>query len=371
MNITLVLLLLLAIILPGIVYAFNRKIEWQFLVGSIAIGLAISAGAFYAGKAGKTLDVEVWNGEVTGKEQVQVSCSHSYSCNCTTSTTCSGSGSNRSCSTSTSCQTCYEHSHDYDWVVHSNIGDVDIDRVDRQGVHTPGRWAAVQKGEPFAKEHMYTNYIKGAPESVLNVAQHLASKPAQFANMIPAYPHHVQDYYRLNRALTVGVPVPDLQQWSNDISTMLKQLGPQKQANVITVFVNTADPSYEYALRSAWLGGKKNDIVVIIGTTEYPKIDFIRVMSWTDKEIFKVKLRDTLQEMETIDREKFIEAIRLTTLEDFKRKSMKDFEYLDNEIDPPDWVVILAVILLVAINGGLFFYTRNVATVYGRSYRFR
>lgn len=370
MNITLVLLLLLAVFLPGVVYLINKKIDWQVLLGLVAVGVLISAGAFYAGKAGKTLDVEVWSGEVTSKEQQQVSCSHSYSCNCKQVTSCSGSGANRSCSTSTSCDTCYEHSHDYDWVVHSNIGDVTIDRIDRQGVHTPGRWAAVQKGEPFAKEHMYTNYIKGVPDSVLNTAEYLTSKPAQFTNLIPSYPHQVRDYYRINRAISMGVQVPDLQAWSDDISNILKELGPQRQANVVVLFVNTNDPTYEYALRSAWLGGKKNDIIVIVGTTEYPKIDFVRIMSWTDKEIFKVKLRDSLQEMETIDRQKFIQTIRDTAISDFKRKSMKDFEYLDNEIDPPDWVIVLAVFVLIAINAGVIFYFRNTGVVYGRRYRF-
>ena len=369
MNITLVSMLIAAVVLPLIVKAIKKDMDWKIIAILAGVGIMISCAAFYAGKAGKTLDVEVWNGEVTGKEKEQVSCSHSYSCNCKQVTSCSGSGSNRSCSTSTSCDTCYEHSHDYDWVVHSNIGDTTIDRIDRQGVHTPPRWAAVQKGEPFSKEHLHTNYIKAVPESVLNTAQNITS--AKFANMIPAYPHNVYDYYRLNRALTVGVPVPDLQAWSDDISNILKQLGPQKQANVIVVFVNTSDPNYEYALRSAWLGGKKNDIVVIIGTTEYPKIDFVRVMSWTDKEIFKVKLRDSLEELETIDRQKIIYSIFTHTLAEFKRKSMKDFEYLDNEIEPPTWVVVLAFILLIAGNVGTVIYFNKTAMVYNRRYRFR
>ena len=129
--------------------------------------------------------------------------------------------------------------------------------------------------------------------------------------MVPTYPKNIQDYYRINRAISVGVAVPDIQQWNADISNILKQLGPQKQANVIVLFVNTNDPQYEYALRSAWLGGKKNDIVVMIGSTEYPKIDWVRVMSWTDKEIFKIELRDAIQELENIDREKIIYSFHL------------------------------------------------------------
>lgn len=349
MNIILVLMLLAAIALPLILKMVKKDTEWQIVGILAAVFLGISLIGFFTGKAGKTMDVEIWNGEVTGKAQEQVSCEHSYSCNCKQVTSCTGSGSSRSCSTSTSCDTCYEHSHDYDWVVKSNVGNKNISRVDRQGVHTPPRWASVQIGEPFSRENIHTNYVKAVPDSIFHASDKMIA--TQFASMIPAYPKQIYDYYRINRALTVGVPVPDLQQWSDDISRILKQLGPQKQANVIVVFVKTADTNYEYALRAAWLGAKKNDIVVIIGTTDYPKIDFVRILSWTDKEIFKVELRDAIQELETIDREKIIYAIFTYTLRDFKRKSMKDFEYLSNEIDPPNWVIVLVFIVMLVATG--------------------
>lgn len=369
MNIILVSMLIAAVGLPLILKAVKKDIEWQMIGILIAVFIGVSLIAFYTGKAGKTLDVEIWNGEVTGKAQEQVSCSHSYSCNCKTTTSCSGSGASRSCSTSTSCDTCYEHSHDYDWVVKSNIGNVDIDRIDRQGVHAPPRWSAVQIGEPFAKTNLHTNYIKGVPDSIFNHAQGLGVSQ-KLQSMVPAYPKSVHDYYRINRAISVGVPVPDIPQWNADISNILKKLGPQKQANVIVLFVNTNDPQYEYALRSAWLGGKKNDIVVMIGSTEYPKIDWVRVMSWTDKEIFKIELRDAIQELENIDREKIIYSIFTYTLKDFKRKSMKDFAYLENEIDPPDWVVWMTFILMVAGTVGFWVYSNKSFGV-SRGVRYR
>lgn len=369
MNTVLVFMLIVAVVTPLLLKYFKRDAEWLHIGVLMASFIAVAFLAYYSGKAGKTLDVEIWNGEVTGKEQERVSCSHSYSCNCTTSTSCSGSGSSRTCSTSTHCQTCYEHSHDFDWVVKSNIGNVDIDRIDRQGVHTPPRWAAVKIGEPFAKKHLHTNYIKGVPDSIFNHAQSMVSSP-KLQSLVPAYPKNVQDYYRLDRVISVGVPVPDLPQWNEGISSILKQLGPQKQANVIVLFVNTIDPQFEYALRSAWLGGKKNDIIVMIGSTEYPKIDWVRVMSWTDKEIFKVELRDAIQELENIDREKIIALILDITVKDFKRKSMKDFAYLENEIDPPEWVIWLAIGIMLSVTGGFWFYfNRTYGMSYGRKYR--
>ncbi len=365
MNISLLILLIFAIGLPLILKKVRGNIEWPIIFGCI-VGFAVLAfSGFYLGKAGQTLDVEILNGEVVSKHSEKVSCEHSYSCNCRQVESCStDSQGRRSCSSSTVCDTCYEHSFDVDWIVNANIGKARISRVDRQGVSTPPRWAATQMGEPFADTHTHTNYVKAVPESVFHLSDSLIAE--KFKNMIPAYPKDIYDYYRINRALTVGVNVPDLQQWSNDLSVILKQLGPQKQANIITVFVKSDDPSYEYALRQAWLGAKKNDIVIIFGTTQYPTIDWVRVMSWTDKEIFKVKLRDSLEEMKTIDRPSMIALIKDVTQKEFKRKSMKDFAYLENEIEPPTWVIILAIIIMFGVSGFLYHRTGSLGRIYGR-----
>lgn len=366
MNITLVLMLLAAILLPIAVKLIKKEIPIHVIGMMMGAFVLLACIGFWAGKAQQTLDVEVMNGEVISKRSEHVSCEHSYSCNCRSVQSCSGSGQHRSCSTSTVCDTCYEHSYDVDWKVKANIGEVNISRIDRQGIHTPPRWSAVAAGEPFAKEHFHTNYVKAVPDSIFNTAQNIDK--SKFVNMIPAYPHNVFDYYRLNRALTVGVNVPDIQQWSNDISTILKQLGPQKQANIIVVFVKTTDPQYEFALRSAWLGAKKNDVVILIGTENYPKLDWVRILSWTDSELFKIQLRDDLQEFDEIDRVSFMSVIAKNISQSFKRKSMKDFQYLENEINPPNWVVAITLSIMILISGVIFVKSSSFGTrpKYGR-----
>jgi hypothetical protein len=146
-----------------------------------------------------TRDVEVWNGQVTGKYSEKVSCSHSYSCNCYRS--CSGSGKNRSCSTI--CQTCYEHSYDVSWRVESNIGTYTISRIDRRGLSKPPRWDRVKIGEPVSDTHTYTNYIKGSPDSLFHKKKLLK----KYQKDLPKYQSKVYDYYRLNRLVNLGVNV--------------------------------------------------------------------------------------------------------------------------------------------------------------------
>lgn len=340
-----VALFFLPILVTAIIkWRLGKRFDWQVFAVSASAGTIISIATYALGMASQTVDYEVLNGQVVSKTRDQVSCEHSYQCHCHPVRSCSGSGKSRSCSSSTECDTCYEHPFDVDWEVHSNIGGWNIDRIDRQGLREPPRWSVVKNGDPVSRTHMFTNYVKAVPESLyhLNVTH-------TFDNMIPAYPNNVYDYYKLDRALSIGVPVPDLKDWSNDISNILRTLGPAKQANIIVLFVKTADESYIHALEGAWLGGKKNDIIVVIGTTQYPKIDWVGISSWTDKAMLKVQLRDDIMSLQTIDRAKIIQAIQTDTMKLFERKQMADFEYLKYEIQPPDWVLTLAIILGILI----------------------
>lgn len=348
MNTTLLILLLLPLFIPiAAKFVGGNTFEWKVVPIVIVISTILTVWMFYSGRGLKTLDTEILNGEVTNKQRNKVSCSHSYPCNCRPS--CSGSGNSRSCSTV--CQTCYEHSYDVDWDVYSNIGGFTISREDQQGLREPKRWSIVENGQPVARTNVYTNYVKAVPQSLFHANN--ATENAKFASQIPTYPIGVYDYQYVDRVIPIGLSVPDLRQWNTDLALALRKLGPQKQANVVIVMVKNSDPNYAYALRDAWMNSKKNDIVVIFGVTEYPKIEWVRILSWTDKELFKVQLRDELLETKELDRTKVIPLISQHTMSTFHRKSMKDFAYLEAEIDPPEWMIYLLIGILVIGNFGV------------------
>ena len=350
----LLLLLLFPLVWPFIAKRiWQSEINWQEMFLNIIIVVILTALVWQAGIYAKTSDTEIWNGQVLDKKQVSVPCQHSYQCNCREE--CSGSGKDRSCSTV--CDTCYEHFNDYDWVVYSDAGDFTVARADRQGIREPSRWTKAQKGQPVARPHQYTNYIKAVPESLFHNESNIRER---FKDMIPPYPDKVYDYQYLSRVLAVGFFLPGLEEWNTDLAMALRDLGPKRQANVIIVFVNTGDPEYARALEEAWLGGKKNDIVLVVGVIEYPRIEWVRVISWTDRQNFKVELRDAIFEPGNIDRGKILALVHDYIMSSFVRKPMKDFEYLKHEIDPPGWVIILAVIIAVGGSIGLSLYFRRV-----------
>lgn len=316
---------------------FPKQITRKEMGASLILGVLITSIVYAGGLWSETSDREVRNGEVQSKSRDKVSCSHSYSCHCRTD-----SKGNQSC------DTCYEHSYDIDWNVNTNIGQFSIDRIDRQGLVTPSRWQSVQVGDPVSDTFSFTNYVKAVPDSLYH-----ATDVGNFDKLIPPYPNKVYDYYNVDHVLTAGVNVPDLKQWNQETALLLRKLGPQRQANVIIVFVNTSDSNYIHALEGKWIGGKKNDIIVVIGTTQFPNIDFVAVSSWTDSQIFKVQLRDDIYALKVVDRTKVLAAIDSNVMATYKRKEMKDFEYLKSQIQPPMWVLILAVILGIVMSAGV------------------
>lgn len=359
MGVYLSMLMIIPIII-GVVGLFWSKgrICWkEFLVMQGACIFVISVGYLISQHTGMS-DVEVWSGRITNKAKEEVPCSHSYSCNCRT--VCHGTGKDRSCHTE--CDTCYEHHRglrtirgtDFDWDIYtSDAGRMEIERIDRRGVDMPPRWGAAFIGEPTSSTHSYTNYIKANPTSILRREDALE----KWAKHLPAYPNNVYDYYRLNRLVSVGFKEPRAKDWNWLLNELNADMGPKKQANVVVVLAKTPDSTYEYAIEQHWLGGKKNDVVVIIGVPAYPKIGWVRIVSWTDSQAFKVRLRDRIQEIGTVDkRDDIIKAIRENTDQYFVRKSMDDFKYLMSSSQPGPVGTSVLFILGILLCGWLSWY---------------
>lgn len=364
----LALLLVFPLVWPFIAKAiWKHEITLTELSLNIVIVVAAVSAVWAGGRYAQSADVEILNGQVASKDSRRVSCEHDYQCN--PHTVCRGTGKARSCTTEY--DTCHEHSWDQSWYLQTTVSELEVPRVDRRGTSEPPRWTAARPGDPVAVAHDHTNYIKGAPDSLFSaVAEQTAL--SRFAEQLPAYPLSIYDLHYVDRVLSNGVAVPDLAAWNKDVAMRLRTLGPQKQANWVVVVTKSADPTYADALRVKWLGGKKNDIVVVLGAPAYPKLEWVRVLSWTDKELFKVQLRDDLLKVQTVDRETVLGLMERHTKASFERKHMKDFVYLANEIQPPGWLLVLAGSLGVAGSIGLsLFLSRNNSRADSRSPSFR
>lgn len=347
-----ILLIIPVLIALGFLLFGNKKVtlkEFFVQLAAQVVVAGISAAIIYYAN---TSDTEIINGTVTNKQKVRVSCRHSYSCNCHTS--CHKCGKSECCSTH--CQTCYEHSFDNDWDVYTSYGDtISVDTIDRQGLKEPPRWTTVKIGEPASKTHMYTNYIKAAPDSLFRKSDAEGFVP-------PTYPKNIYDLYRLDRLVQVGVSLPDASSWNNALSDINSRLGPRKEANVVIVVTRDKPQDWFNALEASWIGGKKNDIIVVVSVDADLKPQWVSVMAWSKKELVKVTVRDGIMALPKLTVTETMAIVEREVLANYERRSMEDFAYLKASITPSttEWVISIIVGVLIAIALGILMYRVDV-----------
>lgn len=359
---TFIIVAVLGVLIPVLAYIILRdRLEWRISALAAVICLATASAFWYGARSGLMTDVEIWNGKVVSKSSEHVSCEHSYSCNCTTDS-----------KGNTSCQTCYEHSYDVSWFVQTTIGEFTIDRVNRRGTEEPPRFTGVKIDEPVAREHYYKSYIKGSN----SLFKEYTTDPLILAK-VPEYPR-VYDYYRIHRVLVNGkvkIPQKDIDLLNDTLNNGLKNIGTSKEVNVIVIFTDGPDASYIYAIQKKWIGGKKNDVVVVIGTSTYPNIEWANVFTWArnyGNENFQVVLRDRLVDLKTVDSVVLGTTILDTIVTKYDRPHNRSFEYLDNQIVPPTWAIWMAYIFVVLGNIGAVIFQLTLLDKnrdYGRFYR--
>ena len=337
------LLLLLVPLFIGtlVMFVYNGKVtrlEFLTQIGIVAAFIAICMALSYCDR---TADVEIWNSQVVSRTRDKVSCEHSYPCNCRP-VSCG-----KNC-TSIQCDTCYEHPYDVDWNVHSSTNEVaTIDRIDSQGLRMPPRWGAVFLGEPFSSKHQYTNYILANPDTVLLGTR---GDDKKFAKWIPKYNSTIYDYYKHDPVVNMGVPNVDIGTWNWLFREVNKQLGPLKQVNINVILVPTDDRSYVLALKDAWVGGKKNDATIVIGSLDGHEIKWADILSWSPSGQYKTDIKDGIEDIGTLDRRDDIQQLVLkVTKNEFVRMHMKDLKYLVRSFQPSltaMWIIFVLATLL-------------------------
>jgi len=356
-----VVLLVIPLSVTILAFVFLRGISWKefllYLVAQILVAGILATLLYYQ----NVIDHETWSGWVTFKERETHPCAHSYECNCRNIETCSGSGKSRSCSTSRVCSTCYEHINDYDWIVYtSNHEKIEIDRIDSQGYHEPPRWTSVKLLEPTVQRHEYVNYIKAAPDSLF---RHRGLRE-KYESLIPSYPDRIYDYYRLDRLVLQGVSVPDQRAWNEGLAQVNAEIGSKKQVNIIVVLTNQGQEWF-YALEEAWIGGKKNDVILVIGVeSETMKPLWSQVMAWTTDKVCEVKLRDAILDLSKVTPDDTLKVVKSSITDHYKRNPMANFEYLRGSIVPSKGELFLCIAVGILVSA-LLAYLFNTYDVFG------
>lgn len=206
-------------------------------------------------------------------------------------------------------------------------------------------------------ENSYINYVKGSFKTIL---KNQGVMP-RYQDKLVNYPNPYDSGFgniNLNRVIvSPGTKVP--QEWVNNfnwnINILNGELGASKQVSFIVILTDQ-DEGYVQGMKEYWRNGKKNDVEIYVGCKNFPTIDWVNVHAWTDREDFKIDLRNALMEIKTLDRgTDLLNQINKLTVSKFKRKSMKEYEYLLSDITLPWWAQLIVFIVQGA---GAFFLAK-------------
>ena len=371
------------IALIGFIIGKGAKLTWkEFIVLELIMIVLIVAGLF-SSRSGSMHDIEIWNGWIKHSEfyeewDEEVSCSHEIEC-----THLDDDGDPIHSNDG------YKHDYDIDhhspyWqFATSNDEIIDVDsgyfnflvgvfrnneyvKISRLSKHYDGgpgnKYVTkyiIGQSEfiPTSTEHKFKNYIKANPNTILR----RIGQGNKFDNLIPAYPR-VKNRIECDRFLPMGLQISNGVNWNKKLSEINGRLGAKKQVNITIIVANTADSSYIHALEEKWLGGKKNDFVIIVGCTQYPKIDWVRMMSWSQSEDLKVELRDKIMDISSLEkRDEILENVELYINQKFVRRKMADFEYLMAGWQPPVgtllWLFVVGFVTSVGLT--IYFYVAD------------
>ena len=224
----------------------------------------------------------------------------------------------------------------------SNAEHVYSDSCNSPSTSEPARYSVIRIGEPTAVEH---------------------SK-----NQIPPYPV-VYDLYRAQRFLGVGVKIPDPVGLNEQLSEINAKWGAPRKMNITVLVVRQTDEMYLEALREAWIGGKINDIVVVVGVyDDAATIAWAGVISWTKNEEIKVDMRNAILDLKTlaappgtVEYFQYWKLLRIVEAEvsaKFEHRRISEFEYLNASITPSFafkmWLGIIALLLNIGMT--IFFW---------------
>ena len=347
---------------------FHLEYTWKEFAIQSGVTLAVVVALFLGAGAWQTSDTKIVNGVVTELDPKKESCPSGWRSmrdgHCTeyrtrqvySHTTCSGVGNSRTCTKHYDTEYKYHYPWETRYFVYSDIKQTyEISRVDSQGVNTPPRFAEIEVGDAVSTTVNYTNYIKGAADSLFSEEDPAEPLPI-------AYPK-IRDYYKAYRViLTNTQPDSDLWETWNDSFMQVNADIRETGANAIIVVTDSKWKDLPEALARNWDAHNINDVVTVIGRTG-DTVDWVDVRSWSDNSLVNLEIQNEVMNLGTLDTAQINAIIKTAIMDNYEAKSMDDFEYLVDDIAPPMWAFILATLILLIVTPGVtyLFHKHDIA----------
>jgi hypothetical protein len=147
------------------------------------------------------------------------------------------------------------------------------------------------------------------------------------------------------------------------------ELGCQKQVRVyVLVYKNKPSIQTSHLQQAYWKGGNKNEVVITVNIDDNHKPTWANVFSWSEREDFKVHIRDFILSQEKLNLDEIVDHSHKELKQNFVRKNFSEFDYLEVKLKPNQlmWSVVVSIIINFIVS---IFIVLNEARDDWNSYR--
>ncbi len=149
---------------------------------------------------------------------------------------------------------------------------------------------------------------------------------------------------------------------------MNARLGPVKHVNVILVGFVGHSMELAKSQEAAWVGGKKNDIVICYGYGDphpdlHAKPDWVKCFGWAEHAVIKHDLEDIFLDANGGVTDVVLPALEHEVAANWQIKDWHKFDYIN--IEPPAWSYFAFIGFLIVSQAGWYFFCHQEA--FGKS----
>jgi hypothetical protein len=365
--------LLCALPLVGGLWAwiYSKKVVWWEWMISVVVAVIACVIWHFCLVWGMTTDEETWSGYITKAvhhpewvERYKVAIYKTV-----TKTRTVGTGKNRRTETYTDrvfshYETRYRTHPEY-WEAHDTLeesysigrdlfgdlvkafGGVDTVNGNKSGFHSGDQNIYVANNRtgiiyPTTTTKSWTNRVKSAP-SLFSYAK------IPEGTKVFEYPY-CRGWADTNRLLGTAKNKVPILEWDR----LNARLGSMKKVNLIACGFATegdGDSCMADFQEAAWLGGKKNDLVICFGGSP-EKPSWVRAFGWTEKEICKRNLESLILKDGFV--QEILPKIEKEVIANYELKDWSKFDYL--EIEPSPWAYVTILLVIIITQGGIWYF---------------
>lgn len=207
---------------------------------------------------------------------------------------------------------------------------------------------------PCTTVHSYVNKVQAADQSIFHFNE--VSKEDIQKYSLYEYPP-IYSYYKMNY---ISGNAPNLDQANVKLENLNAVLGKNKQVNIRILIFNENPIEAALLQEALWQGGNKNEFIVCIGTDKDYNVKWSHIISWTQIQKLKIKIRDYARSMKTLDLLSLIDYMGPEIEKDYKRREFKEFNYLEIRTTFGEKITSFIITLVLTIIMDIVFITNDL-----------